>query len=980
MPRVPIPVVGPAYKSRELPLSAQVTKNLWPEINQEARNVVSLHHTPGCKNFSAPGGTDRGMHIFNERMFCVSGTTLFEIDSDGVATDKGSIPGEERVQFADDGSKLVMVTAGSVYIYTDPTNVDAGGVVTVTDSDLIAPTSVAYLNQQFLFDQNDGTPGRFATSEIATDFNVNALDVATAESHPDDIVRLITFRQNVFMFGSRSVEPWYNTGQGRPPFARVNNSIRPYGIAGINAAHTTSEWLYFLDHDRIPRRTQGLDHQNIGNPALGVQWSRYGTLNDCIVFSYRQDGQTFVVYTFPTEDRTWVFHEPSMSWFQWSYGVNDERSLANSCVNIFGQWFAAGHSDGNIYQLDPCTYTDNGNVIQRRRATAAIHGGLYNMPGKTLFFDRVEFVIATGDCSTQALGTVPEYAADQYPPPAWEDLVWMFDFNWLQSPESNQRQTPIYEQRQIGTYPGTFLLDNHGYDNTLKGPNELVSTEDDYFGETGPDTGDGRVYCYELTRPYDANANYYLGELENGAWSGNETWTFGFKLNWNSSDSLAGANKWLFCSGDFVSSPTYGTGVYKDTSDQIVFQLVDTLGAKQTCTSTSAIAFDDDILLAFQFDPTSGEMSIWYSVTGSDQVTKIGTHTVTQTIADSAAASQFQPIIGAYNSGTYGTGHAETKIDQFWAFGSLLSEDDLKYLSGAWDMSATYALRNGYEWYPGGLPPVLHMDLSWWAAPYKNSGFSTPQLGHTGAGGTGWTETAGDEIKTIYCKSGSVLQIEANDGLPPNPGDWPLLRNDATSGLNYLELRESRVQKISPTWRSFTRKAQVEGTQNVDYSNRTYVVVAKSRVGGSGGCVYTTYNDGGFSFAVKKNELWLSDTEFRFREVDSSTKAVLTNVTTSDALESTFKVFVVTVDNGDVNIYTNNTTSQGSGTLTTVAGSGNDTLTPLFFADTWDYNLNKASTNEYNEDLGEIAIYDRALTTAELDILFTDLKAKWAIT
>jgi hypothetical protein len=107
---------------------------------------------------------------------------------------------------------------------------------------------------------------------------------------------------------------------------------------------------------------------------------------------------------------------------------------------------------------------------------------------------------------------------------------------------------------------------------------------------------------------------------------------------------------------------------------------------------------------------------------------------------------------------------------------------------------------------------------------------------------------------------------------------------------------------------------------------------------------------------------------------------VLTNVTTSDALESTFKVFVVTVDNSVVNIYVDNTTSQGSGTLTALASSGNDTLTSLYFAETWDYNFDTFTTNEYNEDLGELAIYDRALSAAELTAVIADLKAKWNIT
>ncbi len=228
---------------------------------------------------------------------------------------------------------------------------------------------------------------------------------------------------------------------------------------------------------------------------------------------------------------------------------------------------------------------------------------------------------------------------------------------------------------------------------------------------------------------------------------------------------------------------------------------------------------------------------------------------------------------------------------------------------------------------------------------------------------------------TIVCTDG---------GFPAGAGNYPLLKNDATSGNNYLDFRESRNQHAKPTWRSFTRKAQVEGTQAVDWDNRTYVVVAKRRddLAGSGGCIFSTWN--GWTYtglgANYRNQIWLSNGDFSFREYYNDNHSQTLNVSTTNGLTSDWQIFVATVSSGTVKLYVNDTTSLATGATTATAISGNDTLTPLFFSGAWDYNTTRYSNNEYNESLGEIAIYDRPLTTEELDTLFTDLKAKWAIT
>ena len=210
MPRVEIPLIGPSYTNRERPLSAQKAINMWPEINPEARNQVALHNVAGTRTFAtllgsvsrldtvydvinssglgftvtrtvldSDGnafvvlntslntggnsfdsqytttnipGADRGMHDFNNLMYAVNGTTLYKIDETGVNTALGTIPGKGCCQMADDGYQLIIVTGETPYRYTV-----ASGLEAITDPDLVNPTCVAYINSQFVFDNNNGT-------------------------------------------------------------------------------------------------------------------------------------------------------------------------------------------------------------------------------------------------------------------------------------------------------------------------------------------------------------------------------------------------------------------------------------------------------------------------------------------------------------------------------------------------------------------------------------------------------------------------------------------------------------------------------------------------------------------------------------------------------------------------------------------------------------------------------------------------------
>jgi hypothetical protein len=114
--------------------------------------------------------------------YFVTGESLYSVASDGVTTFIDTLPGTDRCGFATNGTQLAITNGINGYIYTV-----ADGLVQITDPDLQAPKSVAFVDLQFIFDQPNG---QFVTSAINDASNIDSLDFATAEAGPDDILRV----------------------------------------------------------------------------------------------------------------------------------------------------------------------------------------------------------------------------------------------------------------------------------------------------------------------------------------------------------------------------------------------------------------------------------------------------------------------------------------------------------------------------------------------------------------------------------------------------------------------------------------------------------------------------------------------------------------------------------------------------------------------------------------------------------------------
>ena len=377
---VPVNFVGSSYAHRSRSLSSQKTMNLIPEAVPTGKTQSAITSWYGSKAFSSGTGVDRGMHVFANELYKVTNNTLYKVSSIGAQTSLGTIQGSNPCIFADDGSTMRIATGSEDYLVT-------GGVLSVlSDTDLNPGNSVAYLNQQMI---NDSTGGQFQVSDVGVPGSIAANNFATAESAPDDTVRVYTFNERLFLFGDRStIETWYNSGTGNPPFDRVQGGTMQVGIDSPYSVASSADFVYFMGSDKSVYRFSATQPDLVSLPAIAAEWQSYAVTSDARGMVVNLDGMTFYVINFVTEGKTWAYSETSNSWFQLSTGASEGNYLGTSYAEVYGKKLIG--SGGNVLELDADTYTDNGDAIINERVSPPIisqSGGRIEMSSFTLVME-----------------------------------------------------------------------------------------------------------------------------------------------------------------------------------------------------------------------------------------------------------------------------------------------------------------------------------------------------------------------------------------------------------------------------------------------------------------------------------------------------------------------------------------------------------------------------------------------------------------
>jgi hypothetical protein len=364
----PIPLFGLGNVGRSVNVSAQQRVNLYAEITPdgEGGNNLSLYPTPGLTRFIDLGASPaRGVYPYEAGnvIFEVVGTTLWEIAADGTQTSCGTLqPTTGRVDMADNGLELLIVDGSFGYIYTFAT----GTLTQITDPGFEAGNTCAFLNGYFLVQR--ASSGQFAISGLYDGLTWDALEFATAESDPDNLVRIFVDGGSALLFGTKVTEFWGDSGALDFPLARIGAAAIEWGLAARWSLCKFMDGLIFLRKNRLGAVQVcvmvGTQAVPVSTPAEDYHFSTYDSVESATGYAYMVSGHPFYQINFPAADVSWLYDGLTKAWSIVQYGTAG-RHRGEIQVNFQNKSYVSDYENGKLYLIDQDAYTDDGAMIVR---------------------------------------------------------------------------------------------------------------------------------------------------------------------------------------------------------------------------------------------------------------------------------------------------------------------------------------------------------------------------------------------------------------------------------------------------------------------------------------------------------------------------------------------------------------------------------------------------------------------------------------
>jgi len=376
------PILGSAYVTRSVNAADARMVNLFPEIIPEGGiEPAFLQRTPGLSPLVTLGvgaGEVRGLWAFGAYMYAVCADKLYKLDSSYTATELGTIAGSGPVSMADNGIQLFIAANGPGYIYNASTDVFAP----ITDPDFEGAVNVSYLDGYFVFNQPNSQS--IWVTQLLDGSSVDPLDFASAEGDPDNVVGLIADHRELWVFGTNTVEVWYNAGATDFPLQRIQGAFNETGCASAYSIAKMDNGLFWLARDDrgdgMVYRANGYTGQRISTHAVEWQIQQYGDLSDAIGYTYQQDGHSFYVLVFPSANTTWVYDVATQAWHEragWNNG-QFTRHRGNCQVFFNTQVILGDFENAKLYALRQDVYADDTHPQRWLRSWRALSTGVNN--------------------------------------------------------------------------------------------------------------------------------------------------------------------------------------------------------------------------------------------------------------------------------------------------------------------------------------------------------------------------------------------------------------------------------------------------------------------------------------------------------------------------------------------------------------------------------------------------------------------------
>jgi len=352
---------------------------MYPAPSPAGRNDSSkfiMVPTAGKRTLCTISGATkiRAIFEFNTSIYAIADSSVYKLtinDTDKTATTTliGTVSlAGERIFWDRNPTQIMFGDGGtSGYILTPSTDT----LSQITDPDFTGLSSVVFIDSYFMY----STPntGLVHATAINDGSSIDPLDVTTAEASPDNIVGLASDKRELWVFGSKSVQIYWNAANPTGfPFSVRDGAHINLGCAAAASIINFDNSLMWIDHRGFIVRANGYAPEVISTPDISAEIQSYTRFDDCFAYQHFDRGSLFAVFCFPSAKKTWAYDAVTQQWHErayWNAAGEFEHDLTN-CHAQYGKWDLVGdRQSGNIYILDKDTYTEGGNPIHRISST-----------------------------------------------------------------------------------------------------------------------------------------------------------------------------------------------------------------------------------------------------------------------------------------------------------------------------------------------------------------------------------------------------------------------------------------------------------------------------------------------------------------------------------------------------------------------------------------------------------------------------------
>lgn len=364
------------------------------QLPPDAKSTALLSRTPGIPLWATVGtGPIYGLLEALGALFVVSGTKLYRVDSFGAATLLGDVGAIISIDMDANTDSVVVVNTPNAF-YWDGTTF---GQIVDPDFTSRGAGDVEFINNFLLF--REPNSGRFFGADLGSATSFDALQFATAEANPDELVGMKIDHVQVINLGKKSVEIWDNTPIAGFPFERSINGFVEIGCFNGKSVAKLDNSVVWLANDYTVRRLDGVTPIRISNHGVEKKIQN-ATISTANAFSYSQEGHLFYVLGF--NEVTVVYDATTQKWHErQSYGYDN---WTVSChANAFGLELVGNSQNGQIGSLDKSVFTEWGApqlMVWRYQPIFS--------DGARSVHDEIEVVLKTGVGLTTGQGSDPE--------------------------------------------------------------------------------------------------------------------------------------------------------------------------------------------------------------------------------------------------------------------------------------------------------------------------------------------------------------------------------------------------------------------------------------------------------------------------------------------------------------------------------------------------------------------------------------------